>query len=388
MTANKQKLTWTLSCLTMLTGCSSFYSGKEYSALQINPVMNVRHADTSAENLYHLGRYYHRKTSYANAIAAYQKALAVNPDYVEAHNGLGVVYSSQGQYDLALEHFHKAIELTPSATYLYNNLGYAYLIQGHYSEAVVAFQEAIHLDPHNQKASRNLATAHKQMGTSEYGAIAATVVPGAQKSQATTATATIPQALPAQPGTSQSLVRIAPNVYEFSNHHEKSQIESIAAPLATPAAAPLATPVTASLTLSPVELNPIEGNHAENTVPEKNSDAIAHTKRIEVSNGNGVTGMARNIATFLERFGYDKTRLTNHSTFQQAETEIHYHPSAHKLAEQISQIMPNPVKMVESNELREDTQLKLLLGKDIASKIAFFTPQEGIQLAKLTSEIQ
>lgn len=388
MSTSKQKLTWTLSCLTMLTGCSSFYSGKEYSALQINPVMNVRHADTSAENLYHLGRYHHRKTSYANAIAAYQKALTVNPDYVAAHNGLGVVYASQGQYDLALEHLHKAIELTPSATYLYNNLGYAYLIQGHYSEAVVAFQEAIHLDPHNQKASRNLATAHKQMGSSEQVTIAPTVAHAAQKSEAMTVTATIPQALPVQPSTGQSLVRIAPNVYEFSNHHEKNQIESIAAPLATPAAAPLDTPVTASLTLSPVELSPIEGNQAENTVPEKNLDAIAHSKRIEVSNGNGVTGMARNIAIFLERFGYDNARLTNHPTFQQAETEIHYHPSAHKLAEQISQIMPNPVKMVESNDLREDTQLKILLGQDIASQIAYFTPQDSVQLAKLTSEIQ
>lgn len=380
MDVNQRKLAWTLSCLTALSGCSSFYSGKEYSALQINPVMNVRHADTSAENLYLLGRYHHRKTSYANAIATYQRALAVNPDYVEAHNGLGVVYASQGQHALALEHFQKAIELTPAATYLYNNLGYAYLIQEHYSEAAAAFQEALHYDPHNQKASRNLATTRKRMGLSEQAAISSAITAMPQKPEKTVATAPQPSAV--QPNTNQQqLMQLAPNIYEFRNDQEKPRI----VPIATSTAAPIAASVTASATISPIHPTPIAHDLTAKTASES-TVAAAPPQRIEVSNGNGVTGMARNIATFLKQFGFDNSRLTNHQTFQQAETEIHFHPSAHALAEQISQIMPSQVRMVESDQLREDIQLKILLGKDIASEIAFFTNQGKVQLAQHTTE--
>ncbi|SDY66575.1 LytR C-terminal domain-containing protein [Nitrosomonas sp. Nm58] len=358
MRANKQKLAWTIGCLSVLAGCSSLYSSKEYAALQIKPVMHVQHADTRAQNLYHLGRYHHRKASYADAIAAYQKALAANPAYVEAHNGLGVIYSSQGQYPLALEHFQKAIELTPTATYLHNNLGYAHLLQGQNSEAAAAFQEALHFDPRNHKARRNLAAAHKRMGLNEPVAISS---PEAKKPEENLSS--IPQIQPVQPSANQQqLVQVASNIYEFKSDQEQPK-----------AAAPLTAP-----TIHPA---PIAHHHSEEPVSEK-SVSVVQNKRIEVSNGNGVTGMAKNIALFLKRFGIDNARLTNHPTFQQAQTEIHYHSSASMLAEQISQIMPAQIKIVENNKLAEGIHLKILLGKDIASEVAYFTQEANMLLAQ------
>ncbi|MCO6428429.1 LytR C-terminal domain-containing protein [Nitrosomonas communis] len=375
---NRQKLIWTLGCLSALTGCSSLYSSKEYSALHVKPVMHVQHANTSAQNLYHLARYHHWKTSHAKAIALYQKVLAVNPDHVEAHNGLGVIYSTQRQHQLALQHFQKAIEITPAATYLYNNLGYAHLLQGQHSEAAVAFQEALRFDPHNHKARRNLATAHKQMGITgqiadSSTAAAAAVTSAATKEKSEAYTAAVAQALPVQPNARQQLVQIAPNVYEFRVNHEKPKI--------TPAATPVTAPLAAAPAVSSPRPTSIAHAHSEKPAPEKTA-SVAENKRIEISNGNGVTGMARNIATFLKQFGFDNARLTNHQTFQQAQTEIHYHPGAYTFAEQISQIMPGQVKIIENNELRADIKLKILLGKDIASEIAYFTTKKNIQLAQ------
>lgn len=370
------KIVLALSGLSVLIGCSSFYSSKEYSALHIKPVMNVQHADTSAENLYHLGRYHHRRTSYANAIAAYQKALAINPDYVEAHNGLGVIYSTQGQYALALEHFKKAIELTPAATYLYNNLGYVHLLQGQNSEAVMSFEEALRYDPHNQKASRNLATAHKRMGRVEGIAIFSPATKNPEE-----ITPLLPQIPTAQKASQQpQLVQVAPNVYEFTSDHEKPQ--------RAPIAAPVAEPITASPTLTSIHLTPInhERNEGIESTVSDNSVSAGPAKRIEVSNGNGVTGMARDIATYLKQFGFDNARLTNHQTFQQAQTEIHYHPSAQTLAERINQLMPSQVRITETTELREDVHLKILLGKDIANEMAHFNKQDNIQLAQSLQE--
>lgn len=377
MSINKQRLAWALSCLSILTGCSSLYSNKEHSALQIKPVMNVQHADTSAENLYHLGRYHHRKTSYTKAIEFYQKALAVNPDYVEAHNGLGVIYSTQGQHQLALEHLQKAIRIAPSATYLYNNLGYAHLIQGQNSEAVAAFQEALNFDPHNDKARQNLAMAQKRMGMVEGMALFS---PIAKKPEEITASA--PQNLSVRQSSSQQqLVQVAPNVYEFRVEQEKLQTTPIAAPVSKAAPKPVSAPITALSPTSPIFLTPLPHDQAEKSVPE-NSVSVEQNKRIEISNGNGVTGMARNIATFLKQFGFDNARITNHQTFQHAQTEIHYRTNAHTFAAQISQLIPGQVKMIESNELREDTHLKILLGKDIANEVAYFTRQESIRLTQ------
>ncbi|MDV6343379.1 LytR C-terminal domain-containing protein [Nitrosomonas sp. Is37] len=374
MGINKLRFAWALCCLAVLTSCSSFYSSKDYSALHIKPMMNVQHANASDQNLYHLGRYYHRKTSYAKAIEFYQKALAVNPDYVEAHNGLGVIYSTQGQHQLALEHFQKAIRITPTATYLYNNLGYAYLIQGQNSEAAAAFQEALHFDSHNYKARQNLAMAHKRMGLSEKMAAPLTItqepaVINANISQTLTA-----QQSPSQQNSNQQqLVQVAPNIYEFRINHENHQI----APIATP----ISAPVTVSLTISPTHLPPIASDHTKESTPKNSVTSMQH-KRIEISNGNGVTGMARNIATFLKQFGFDDARLTNHQTFQHAQTEIYYRTNAHTFAEQISQIMPGQVKMIENNGLDEDTHIKILLGKDIANEVAYFTKQGRIRLTQ------
>ncbi|SDW05962.1 LytR C-terminal domain-containing protein [Nitrosomonas communis] len=379
MSINKQRLAWAFSCLSILTGCASFYSNKEYSALQIKPVMNVRHADTSAENLYQMARYHHRKTSYATAIEFYKRVLAVTPDYVEAHNGLGVIYSTQGEYPLALEHFHKAISIAPSATYLYNNLGYAHLIQGQNSEAVAAFQEALNFDPDNHKARQNLAMAQKRMGVVEGMAIFSPIIkkPGE-------ISASVPQNLPAkQNSRQQQLVQVAPNVYEFKVEQEKLQPIPMAAPVSRAAPRPASTPVIASPSTSPIYLTSLAHDQAEKSVPKNsNSVAVEQNKRIEISNGNGVTGMAKDMATFLKLYGFDNARITNHPTFQQSQTEIHYHTDAHTHAERISQLMPGQVKMIENNELREDTQLKILLGKDIASEMAYFIKQGNIRFTQ------
>jgi tetratricopeptide (TPR) repeat protein len=377
MSMNKQRLAWAFSCLSILTGCSSFYSNKEYSALQIKPVMNVQHADTSAENLYQMARYHHRKISYATAIEFYQKVLAVNPDYIEAHNGLGVIYSTQGQHPLALEHFQKAIRIAPSATYLYNNLGYAHLIQGQNSEAVAAFQEALNFDPHNSKARQNLAMAQKRMGMIEGMAVFSPVM---KKPEEISASA--PQNLPIKQNSSQQqLVQVAPNVYEFRVEQEKLHTTPTVAPASKAVPKTVSTPVTASPSTSSIYLTPLTHDQAEKSAPE-NSAAVEQNKRIEISNGNGVAGMAKDMAAFLKSYGFDNARLTNHPTFQQPQTEIHYHTDAHTHAVRISQLMPGQVKMIENNELREDTPLKILLGKDIAHEMAYFIKQGNIRLTQ------
>ena len=61
------------------------------------------------------------------AIEQYQIALRLNPNYVEAHNGLGVAYDNKGlTVDKAIVHYQIALRINPNYAETYNNLGIAY----------------------------------------------------------------------------------------------------------------------------------------------------------------------------------------------------------------------------------------------------------------------
>ena len=126
-----------------------------------------------------------------DAVAAYQAAIRLKPDYVEAHTNLGNVLKDLGRYDEAILSYDRVIALEPTATAHYNlanvlpmtgrldeavshyrralalapdlvgahtNLANALVAQGQLEEAVMHSRRAIELDP-------NLAEAHVNLGT-------------------------------------------------------------------------------------------------------------------------------------------------------------------------------------------------------------------------------
>jgi tetratricopeptide (TPR) repeat protein len=163
---SKQRI-WLIGCVSLIyvsvtSGCA-WYSGNK-QAFSIRPIMHVAHGDTSPEAMYRLGRYNDGKANYTEAIAAYHKALAVNPNHVEACNGLAVSYSMQGQYEFALRYLRHALGLSPNATHLHNNLGYIHMMEGRISEAAAAFAQALRLDPENRWARGNVAALYEKVG--------------------------------------------------------------------------------------------------------------------------------------------------------------------------------------------------------------------------------
>ena len=81
------------------------------------------------------------------ARAAYRDAVAMLPDYAEAHANLGLVLMLNGDLDGAVSRQLEAIRLNPGLAEAFYNLGNAYSRQGRYAEAVQAFLEAIRLKP-------------------------------------------------------------------------------------------------------------------------------------------------------------------------------------------------------------------------------------------------
>lgn len=113
---------------------------------------------------YDLARHFQRMGSHVIAIEALNEILSINPRYVEVHNALGYSLDCIGDYFNARQHYKAAIALNPDLDYAYNNLGYSYLLAGDFRSAVVALEKAISLNDSNQKYLKNLGYAYFKEG--------------------------------------------------------------------------------------------------------------------------------------------------------------------------------------------------------------------------------
>ena len=120
-----------------------------------------------ATTLYTTGHDRTASGNYAEAIAAYNKAVALEPSYFEAWNGLADALNRDGKFNEALAASNRSLELHPDyvpgwinrGQILYN-IGYRYEDVDHnlpaadalYAEQLAAFEKAIALDPNSAEA--------------------------------------------------------------------------------------------------------------------------------------------------------------------------------------------------------------------------------------------
>jgi tetratricopeptide (TPR) repeat protein len=79
---------------------------------------------------------YYRSEDYDRAIAEYDNALHINPNFVEAYTGRGNAYYRSGNYDQAIEDYNEALRINPDFVEAYNNRGNAKRSKGDYDEAI------------------------------------------------------------------------------------------------------------------------------------------------------------------------------------------------------------------------------------------------------------
>jgi len=92
----------------------------------------------------------------ADAVAAYDRALRLRPDYPDAHYNLANALLEQGDADAAIDHFQIALRSAPASVETHNNLGIALAAKGRAAEARLQFQAALTIDPNSAKSHRNL----------------------------------------------------------------------------------------------------------------------------------------------------------------------------------------------------------------------------------------
>ena len=107
--------------------------------------------------LHLLGVINHQRGENDVAVGLITKALAIAPDYAEAHNNLGNALRGLGKLDEAVASYHKALAIAPDFAEAHNNLGAALQDLGKLDEAVAAHHRALELKPDYAEAHNNLA---------------------------------------------------------------------------------------------------------------------------------------------------------------------------------------------------------------------------------------
>jgi tetratricopeptide (TPR) repeat protein len=83
----------------------------------------------------------------AAAAAHLQKAIEIDPDFVQARNNLGAAYIEMHKYEAAVDELHKTIALNPKLEAPYSNLGLGLFRLGRLSEAEEAARQGVSMDP-------------------------------------------------------------------------------------------------------------------------------------------------------------------------------------------------------------------------------------------------
>jgi len=95
----------------------------------------------------------------ASALLAYQRAVAVQPNFYPGQRELGMALFNRKDYVAAAPHLEKAISLGMQDAHLHNYLGICYSRTNRLEKAVRSYQAALKLDPRLAEAHLNLAFA-------------------------------------------------------------------------------------------------------------------------------------------------------------------------------------------------------------------------------------
>ena len=118
----------------------------------------------SAQTYYTWGNTKYDLGDYKGAIADYDSAIRLKPDYATAYNNRGVAKGDLGQHLAAIADYDITIRLKPDYATAYNNRGVAKGKLGQHLAAIADYDTAIRLKPDYAKAYYNRGNAKGDLG--------------------------------------------------------------------------------------------------------------------------------------------------------------------------------------------------------------------------------
>jgi len=330
--------------LAAAAGCAT-HDADLARQFRIEPVYSVSHAvqsTASSQAYFTLGKYFDEMHEWGRAVDAYRQAVAADTANVEAVNALGVALAQGRHFAEAEATLRRAVDLAPERIHIRNNLGYLLLVEGRPQDAAVQLKVAVAQDPGNAIALANLRNAMAQMGIAAGAAMATDARPARDGALGGSAVAESGADTAAAAPVSNP-VTAAPTAAT-----EMAATPTIAAVAAT------ATPAPAPMAMSPAAAVP----------PDAGAPAALRIARLEVSNGNGVNGMAAQLGLWLAARGVATQRLTNQQPYDQRRTVIQFRSGQDEAARRLASLLPASAQTAARPSPGLASDVRVVLGQD------------------------
>lgn len=117
----------------------------EVQRSQLEALVNAYPRDERAHNAYAI--FLFGQQEYESAIAEYQAATSINPDFAPPYNQLGYALRTVGDYERAEDAFRTYTELIPNQPNPYDSYAELLMKMGRYEESIANYERALDVDP-------------------------------------------------------------------------------------------------------------------------------------------------------------------------------------------------------------------------------------------------
>jgi tetratricopeptide (TPR) repeat protein len=408
-----------------------YFQKKKKHKLTIEELKEVILIDPAFVKAYNaLGVSYDQLGDYKNAVYFYKLALKIDSNLDYVHNNLGLAYLHYGRYDSAIASFEKAIALNAQNKRFHNNLGYAYAKKGQYDWAIVQFRitgdefsanyklgQILYREGnyemaflYNEKAhhAKTSAKIMSSVSSSDNGKDSAGGLQVKEKGErfessgamledapvsfkrAETAPAVVMPGLSANMAEKQVSIddnsEIKPVIVRKSikNCYGLAEKQSQEGKLDLPGKKNDTAP-TGHSDLSKEQPAPVGKNKdllkvAENEKRQKNDTVIE--VEIEISNGNGVNGMASRLGSYLREKGFKVAQTKNANSFDHETTKIIYYSRHAQDLSRLLQELPGDFDKRNIIELgHSGNHIKIIIGKDMIPYGSVISSAESVKNA-------
>ncbi len=308
----------------LLFGCSIFPS---MSSLFDSTPQSQPRLVKSAQGEYERGRQFHRAGQYVEAKQAYISALSLDPTHAEAKNGMAALMGISGDLDNAIVLLEQLSKDHP-APHVYSNLAYALQLRGRDLEARDALEKALAIDPsHEGNRSRLQALDQKLNVPSETEPVVKT------------------DSLPVTVSFDNSIEVTGPSTY------------ALRYPIS---ASPSLSSQSAKVSESKSEVSVASSSEAQLNVSDKLINGAVLS--VELVNGNGVNGLARQVGSSLPVDRWRVVRTANYKNYSVELTRIEYLPHHADDARRFSSMLGIRTSFRSNTEQRGT--LRIILGHD------------------------
>lgn len=141
----------------------SYLNGGEIAKAEYS-LQNAEQRGVSDSEFYNLkGMVLYRQNKNAEALSAFEKALALDNRNATAKYYRAAIFDRMDQPDRSIAAYRETIATDPGHSAAWFDLGVMYYNRGDYTNAVSAYKEAVRSDPEYYQAHLNLASTYRQL---------------------------------------------------------------------------------------------------------------------------------------------------------------------------------------------------------------------------------